>query len=186
MELSPKGILFARGRLNSPYAMRVRHYVDFDSLHRTDNGRHETNAPINLSRLAATIASAALGMSDPCTSEVPSPRGIESSLSTTQRLGAVTDGPPRRPAAHTHIVHRTPRTPKATGWARDVSFHSRTTRSVSDDSTIREPIAAFRMRTSPGPPLPGRVSSNRHRERTIPQFSGVTIQAQALLTRYVF
>jgi hypothetical protein len=93
MELSPKGILFARGRLNSPYAMRVRHYVDFDSLHRADNGRHERNAPINIPRLAATIASAALGMSDPCTSEAPSPRGIESSLFTTQRLGAVTEGP---------------------------------------------------------------------------------------------
>jgi hypothetical protein len=48
---------------------------------------------MNIHRLAATIASAALGVSDPCTSEAPSPRGIESSLVTTQRLGTVTDGP---------------------------------------------------------------------------------------------
>lgn len=127
--------------------MRVRHYVDFDSLHRTDNGRHERNAPINISRLAATIASAALGMSDPCTSEVPSPRGIESSLFTTQRLGAVTDGPATTTGGpYAHRAQDTQDT-QGHGLGRDVSFHSRTTRSVSDDSTIREPIAAFRMRT---------------------------------------
>jgi hypothetical protein len=48
---------------------------------------------MNIPRLAATIASAALGVSDPCTSEAPSPRGIESSLVTAQRLRAVADGP---------------------------------------------------------------------------------------------
>jgi hypothetical protein len=48
---------------------------------------------MNIPRLAATIASAALGVSDPCTSEAPSPRGIESGLLTTRRLGALTDGP---------------------------------------------------------------------------------------------
>jgi hypothetical protein len=47
---------------------------------------------MNILRLAATIASAALGVSDPCTSEAPSPRSIESSLVTTRRLGTVTDG----------------------------------------------------------------------------------------------
>jgi hypothetical protein len=48
---------------------------------------------MNIHRLATTIASAALGVSDPCTSEAPSPRGIESSLVTTQRLGTITDAP---------------------------------------------------------------------------------------------
>jgi hypothetical protein len=48
---------------------------------------------MNIPRLAATIASPALGVSDPCTSEAPAPRGVESSLVTAQRLGAVADGP---------------------------------------------------------------------------------------------
>jgi hypothetical protein len=82
-----------RRRLNSPRTVRVRHYVDLDSLHRADNGRHERNAPMNIPRLAAMIASAAHTVSDPYTSEAPSPRGIESCLLTTQRLGAVMDGP---------------------------------------------------------------------------------------------
>jgi hypothetical protein len=57
---------------------------------------------MNIPRLAATIASAALGVSDPCTSEAPTPRGIESRLVTTQGLGAVTDGPAATDGTHGH------------------------------------------------------------------------------------